>query len=56
MTADTTGTATDPTSVLLGRLHAAGLTDVVAVEHAAGGQAAVAGRPAVLFERYASGG
>ncbi|MCC2334966.1 fructosamine kinase family protein [Cellulomonas wangsupingiae] len=37
------GTTTDPTSLLLGRLHAAGLTDVVAVEHAAGGQAAVAG-------------
>ena len=37
------GTTTDPTSLLLGRLHAAGLTHVVAVEHAAGGQAAVAG-------------
>ncbi|WP_307802782.1 fructosamine kinase family protein [Cellulomonas dongxiuzhuiae] len=36
-------TAADPTTLLLGRLHAAGMTDVVAVEHASGGQAAVAG-------------
>ena len=33
----------DPTSLLLGRLHAAGLTDVVAVEPASGGLAATAG-------------
>lgn len=34
---------TDPTSLLLARLHAAGLSDVVAVEPADGGQAATAG-------------
>lgn len=34
---------TDPTTLLLRHLHAAGLTDVVRVDHATGGQAAVAG-------------
>ncbi|MFC5242963.1 fructosamine kinase family protein [Streptomyces atrovirens] len=36
-------TVTEATSFLLGRLHAAGLTDVVAIEPAAGGLAATAG-------------
>ena len=46
MTIEDEAGGTDPpeaTALLLARLHAAGLTDVVAVEHAAGGQAAVAG-------------